>query len=281
MRCKYCDKQINSYGHYGQCKKYKEVLDIKLSKDTLYDLYIVKQYSALEISQITELANAGTIIARLKKFNIPTRNSKKSHAIDRSQQKRYRTNIEKYGAYNTFCRDSSSRKMWETRLLEEEGITNVFQRDSVKIKIANTLLERYGTEKPSEITTARGKNVYSSIHKTVVEMLNSLGLLFDIEFKLPSKGKWYYSYDILLKPNKIIEVHGDYWHGNPIIYKPTDIILKGSSKEILVAEKWKSDKDKINHALRFGYNVLVLWEYDIKNYPNQVIDNIKEFYETN
>lgn len=52
--------------------------------------------------------------------------------------------IKSCGTTHNFCKNSKSRKKWESRLLEDEGITNVFQRDEVKLKIRNTMNERYG-----------------------------------------------------------------------------------------------------------------------------------------
>lgn len=43
-----------------------------------------------------------------------------------------------------------SRKKWEDRILKEEGITNVFQRESVKIKCKNSVLAKYGVDHPSK-----------------------------------------------------------------------------------------------------------------------------------
>ena len=49
------------------------------------------------------------------------------------------------GSYHNFCKNSTSRKDWENKLLKDEGITNVFQRESVKSKIIKTIFERYGS----------------------------------------------------------------------------------------------------------------------------------------
>lgn len=48
------------------------------------------------------------------------------------------------GAPHNFSKNALSRKNWEKRLLEEEGITNVFQRESVKNKIKETISDKYG-----------------------------------------------------------------------------------------------------------------------------------------
>ena len=71
---------------------------------------------------------------------------KKASNSQQTKDKRKNTNLEKYGFEHNFCKDHPSRKKWEKRLLEEEGITNVFQRESVKQKTIETLITKYGVE---------------------------------------------------------------------------------------------------------------------------------------
>lgn len=96
------------------------------------------------------------------------------------------------------------------------------------------------------------------------------------EKKIKKKVR-FYSYDILVEStNLLIEVNGDYWHGNPKIYKPNDLILKGSTGEIKVSNKWKKDAKKIQAAKDAGYNVLVVWESDWKTEPEKTKNKILE-----
>jgi hypothetical protein len=55
------------------------------------------------------------------------------------------------GAPHNFSRNSSSRKLWESELMRKYNIINVFQRNDVKIKIKNTLMEKYKVTHPSHI----------------------------------------------------------------------------------------------------------------------------------
>ena len=64
----------------------------------------------------------------------------------RCREKYANTCIENFGAEHNFCKNSTSRRSWEKRLLDQEGITNVFQRESVKEKIRNTMLAKYGED---------------------------------------------------------------------------------------------------------------------------------------
>ena len=71
---------------------------------------------------------------------------KKSCNSKQTKDRRKNTNLEKYGCWHNFCKEHPSRREWEAKLLEEEGITNVFQRESVKRKSIETMLEKYGVE---------------------------------------------------------------------------------------------------------------------------------------
>ena len=52
--------------------------------------------------------------------------------------------IKSCGKPHNFYKNSISRNNWENKLLEKEGIVNVFQRESVKEKSRKTLMEKYG-----------------------------------------------------------------------------------------------------------------------------------------
>jgi G:T-mismatch repair DNA endonuclease (very short patch repair protein) len=82
----------------------------------------------------------------------------------------------------------------------------------------------------------------------------------EINFKYNFIDK--YQYDFLLKDlNIIIEVQGDYWHGNPLYYS-NDNKLKQLNEVQLY--KQKLDKEKYEY-IKDRYDIIYLWETDIKN----------------
>ena len=64
-----------------------------------------------------------------------------------------------------------------------------------------------------------------------------------------------------------MEAQGDYWHGNPQIFKnPSDIQL----------EKIKNDKIRKKILENLNYKVIYLWEYDlVNNYEQYKLNIIK------
>ena len=69
----------------------------------------------------------------------------------------------------------------------------------------------------------------------------------------------YYNCDFLIG-NQIIEVQGDYWHGNPRIYSNFDKIQKKNINR---------DLRKFKYLTSMGYSILYLWEYDLKHNLNE------------
>lgn len=91
---------------------------------------------------------------------------------------------------------------------------------------------------------------------------------------IPEYSMKYYSIDVFLPDNQLgIEIMGDYWHCNPIIYR-TDgrMINKIQSKDIV------RDKKKRTYIKKY-YNMqlLYLWESDIKNRFDVCIALIKKY----
>lgn len=102
-----------------------------------------------------------------------------------------------------------------------------------------------------------------------------------LQIEKAKKEKWIknkitqkaYSYDFCYK-NKLIEFNGDYWHCNPMIYESTYI---NPTKNISAQELWDYDKEKINTANQYGYQVLTVWESDYNKDPQGTIQKCINF----
>lgn len=113
-------------------------------------------------------------------------------------------------------------------------------------------------------------NHFTKPHKAICEYLEKNNIKLEVEkFIKP------YSVDIFIEPNKIIEIYGDYWHGNPKIYKENQII-NYPFKKILTKEIWQKDKLR-EDCLKTNYELLIIWEYEINNDWDSVEKNINKF----
>ena len=119
-----------------------------LSKDFLYDHYIVQNLSLREISEITSIDRG-----KLSKYM-------KEYGIEKSKEQRYaarskltkETNIKRYGTpgYN-------NREKAVQTCIERYGVDNISKLEDIKHKKRETCLERFGVEYPAQIDSWREK----------------------------------------------------------------------------------------------------------------------------
>jgi len=110
------------------------------------------------------------------------------------------------------------------------------------------------------------RNKYSEIDTIPEKITENLLIELNIQY-IKKKNIGYYNCDFIID-NKIIEVQGDYWHANPIMYENHDKIQE---------KNYKRDKRKLKYLNNNGYYVLLLWEYDLKNNIDYCRLKLKKF----
>lgn len=68
--------------------------------------------------------------------------------------------------------------------------------------------------------------------------------------------------------NVLVEVDGDYWHGNPDKFPDPSSMQRKNRRR---------DRLKSNTAQREGYRVIRFWESDIHKDPDQIKRQLKQF----
>ena len=125
----------------------------------------------------------------------------------------------------------------------------------------------YSEETLRKLSAARAKQIFPSrdtkIEIQVQNILNKHKIPF-VKHKNFKLSKSNHQVDILIEPNKVIEVNGDYWHFNPIIYDGNSV-QKRRGKQLKAREVWKKDKIIYNELNKLGLSVLVVWESELKN----------------
>jgi len=95
------------------------------------------------------------------------------------------------------------------------------------------------------------KSKPNRLEKKIIELLDNIKLsnfIFTGDFTFWIKGK---NPDFVDKNNKkVIEIFGDYWH----------------SKEQTGIDETEHERNRINHFNKNGYNCLILWEHEFKNF---------------
>lgn len=128
-------------------------------------------------------------------------------------------------------------------------------------------------EQKNEIIISRCKGLVnycdSSLERKVKQGLENLKIKFKPQFWIKQKG-----FDFFLKDhNIIIEVQGDFWHANPLIYQETDIVNHPGGK-VLAREIWLKDKLKKELAEMLNYRVIYIWESELKNLDQPAVMNL-------
>jgi G:T-mismatch repair DNA endonuclease (very short patch repair protein) len=101
----------------------------------------------------------------------------------------------------------------------------------------------------------------TKIEKKTEEKLKELGYDFKYNFILNGKAQ----YDFLIDKKIILEVHGDFWHGNP------DLYTTFTERQIYKKER---DVEKQKLAEENGYRYLIVWESQIKQNNWSILNEI-------
>lgn len=89
----------------------------------------------------------------------------------------------------------------------------------------------------------------------VENILIELNISYEQQVKFNFNTK-YYLCDFKIRDKFIIEVQGDYWHGNPNLYSEDS--LNDLQKDMI-----KRDINKKYELEKLGYEVIYIWEYDL------------------
>lgn len=157
-----------------------------------------------------------------------------------------------FGDSNHFCSQQCYWKFRSTYYCGEKGamynhIYTTEQKDNVLRGIAKRFQSTNLTD--------------TKIQLSINQMLDDLRIEYEREYTLD-----YYSCDNFLIDGKlIIEVMGDYWHGNPIRYNENAYSMNEIQARTILKDKQKRGYIK-NH---YGYPILNLWETDIEKNPDK------------
>ncbi len=162
---------------------------------------------------------------------------------------------------------------------EEEGVRRFNERQD---KWSKKMTDLYEIGAYSKYPKKLSKNGTSELERKIVNGIigffklstNEFYCYLSKQFYLFDKtNKCYYFYDFKYK-NKIIEINGDFWHMNPKKYTEKDVntIMSKTALDI-----WKTDKAKQNLAKENGYDVLVVWESEIRENEKLVFDKINSY----
>jgi hypothetical protein len=188
------------------------------------------------------------------------------------------TNLEKYGHENPFGSDLIKEQLKATNL-EKYGTESHSQKHLLDIlpQLTNLewLIDQYATYSKTawQISKELGISdvtVGKYLRRAEIEIkatrqtsyrsnqwLDSLGIT-NREYQWHPTNKRLKSDGYDPETNTIYEFHGDYWHGNPVVFA-SDKIFHG---DLTFGELYQRTKLREEEILNLGYNLVVMWEND-------------------
>ena len=163
-----------------------------------------------------------------------------------------------------FCSVECKREYWTKYIRTTKDFDNKQRKGNAKQwsnpefrkKISQTALKTLASY-PRE----------TSIEKKIREWLNSNNIHHNCQHIINDK----FCVDFYLPDeNIIIEAVGDYWHSNPIKY-PND-----SELNAMQVRNKKMDKARIAYLTKCGYSLFVLWERDINEDLDKLMNPIRD-----
>ena len=128
--------------------------------------------------------------------------------------------------------------------------------------------------------------------KISIQFLNDLAKEWKVDLQhAENKGEYriedpdfkcYYKADGYFEQNNkkyVVEFHGDYFHGNPKMYKPDGIC---KLRRMRFDEIYNKTMQRMYRIKALGFEVIYIWERDYKQYlydkDNELIEGLFEYY---
>lgn len=188
-------------------------------------------------------------------------------------KKGYYKFIKKFG-YHPGTDEDSKKKRMDT-MFKRYGVKHNWSGKYGERECDKTTLELY--EKTATQMLIEYSHHYSKktdIEKAFEKILEELEIPFQYKFRIYDKEKinfWFREYDFLiLNTNILIEIDGDYWHGNEKIFEE----LSDFQKSVQVNDLIKKEFANTN-----GYDIIRFWGSEIKKNNDKVKNEIKEIWE--
>ncbi len=204
------------------------------------------------------------------------------------QEKIKQTNLERYGVGNPFTASDIKQKIKQTNL-HKYGVSHYNQQHLIDIlpllQDYYWLFDQYVVQ--SKSATQIAKELGNVYYGTILNYLRAMEIEIKqyyfyscaainwLESIMEQEGSFiqhagnigeyqipntrYRADGYCKETNTVYEFHGDYWHGNPIVYAP-DVI--NESTRCTMGELYQKTISKEQRLLEMGYNLIIKWETD-------------------
>ena len=300
-KCPFCNKEFKKpILHVRTCvskPKNKTAIEIKelyymlaydIDKNIFIDDYLVKNFSLPDLNKKYNLSYRALQFL-LTHWNIKIRNIAESSP--QRNEKIKETCLSLYGVENTLSKNGPAYLGRIATLQKKYGVNNSFLIPDVHERIHSdeVYMERHGctykehkrktskkawAEKSleeqrawltSSLLSGTKGGCISKLEKNVGNVLLQNDIAFISQYSVRrSKTRSYYFDYFIPALGLVIEVNGDYWHANPVKYKPDDTLCRPGGSKIKASAVWENDSLKQKTLLAKGHTLLILWENDLK-----------------
>ena len=140
---------------------------------------------------------------------------------------------------------------------------------------------RYSLKKPPN-SSIMANDFFANVYKKIKPyLLDSVKIFFaalnNEKCITKDKKRYYYDFTLLDRENnnkKIIEFNGDFFHCNPKMYNENYI---NPFYQMRASDVWEKDKKKIAAAMHFNYDIKIIWESDIHENKDEMVDECVKF----
>lgn len=151
-------------------------------------------------------------------------------------------------------------------MAKKSSYSSLLKKAVAKAKfVASPPAAKAKKKKRLEKSAKKMSNKMTEPERIFAEMMNELDILFESQKIVENKIFDFY----IPSKNMIVEVHGDYWHSNPLIYE-------GKELNKIQIKNQRNDIFKDILAKGRGFEVEVVWEYDLKNNYKEQKDRFKK-----
>lgn len=177
-KCEYCGKEFEKPVTSGHKRKCPEFLASNPEIDRVpppcvcghVDTSLTNMKRHRRICEAWQSRDKDKLaLSRIKETMIRKYGADNAVHVSSIREKIAQTNVERYGAPNTFCRESSLfeqvQSHWDGKDRTAHLDKNNFARPEIKEKIRQVNLERYGVENPSQNHEIRAKQLATNLER--------------------------------------------------------------------------------------------------------------------
>ena len=182
-----------------------------------------------------------------------------------------------YGKHHT--EDAINLIKLKNKLYNKKLTDDQKKKRSIKLSHSQNILYK---NNPTKYIEDRRKAAHASLYsqrrfkRNNIELKVKNWLDKNTKYNFESTILGYHQFDFGNKDLKVlIEVNGDYWHGNPKYFNKEGTLGKRKLNQMQL-NKMSKDLEKIKFAKNHNFKLIVIWEDDINNHDFSILEELRD-----